>query len=189
MQTATSRYRGGRAIAVIAAALGALFIASGSAFAATELDTSGSIGQHSMTDSQGDVVCSYGDTGYLEAISIAAPPQIYARNKTNGVDQQQVGWRFVVKSRLSGPGNPFTTLYTSTVVKLTATDATAAAFLPRKVAMAFPDASAFKVIVKMFWYRNDGSVAGWAKTRIDNYTSHHGVLDEYPGESCSSFFA
>ena len=65
-----------------------------------------------------------------------------------------------------------------------------AALQPIKVEMPFPDNSSFSVIVKTFWYRGDGSVAGWAKTRIDAYTVHRpGLVDEYPDEACHSFGA
>ena len=186
MKTNSTR-RATRLTAPIAAALGALILASGSASAATELTTSGNIGQYAVSDAMGDAVCSYGQSGALEAIVIENP-EFYARNRTAGVDAQQVGWRVIVKKRRSGPDQPWTTLSTSAVYKAWATDATPANLNPYKLAMAFPDSSSFRVIVKTFWYRADGSTAGWAKTRIESYTAHSQAFgDEYPNESCASF--
>ena len=186
----TAKRRASRASLAFAAAFGALVIASGTVSAATELKTSGNIGQYTINEAEGDVLCSYElGGGYLNAIAVVAP-DIYARSKTAGVDQQQVGWRVVVKSRPQGaPPQPTTTLFTSAVFKSNATDATPATLLPIKLQMAFPGDSTFIVYIKAFWYRADGSVAGFAKSRVDNYTSHHPNLNEWPNESCSSFGA
>ena len=169
----------------VAAALGAFVLGTGTVSAATELKTSGNIGQYSVSDAQGDVICSYDQSGYLEAIYIDTPPEVYARNKTSGLDQQQVGWQFIVKSRLTGPDQTYTPFFKSTVAKANATDASAAAFEPRKLAVAFPDDFAYRVFVKVIWYRADNSIAGTTKTRIDTYTVNSPVFGEvFPNEGC-----
>ena len=169
----------------IAAALGALVLASGTVSAATELKKSGNIGQYTINEAEGDVSCFYGQPGYLEGL-VVTPPDIYARNKTPGLDQQQVGWRFVVKSRHDG-SQTTQTYHKSPVFKAYTTDLSPAdlEFKELNFLPLLEDTSYF-VIIKAFWYRGDGSIAGWAKSRVEAHTYEFPVthLSFYPFDSC-----
>ena len=139
--------------------------------AATELGRYGRIGVGSINDGDGGVVCVYdGVTGALQKIFVSAPV-VFARDRSVNVDTQLVGWRFIIKRQPRGGGTQ-TTVFKSSVVKSSATDAQAAAFTDRTRAMtSVTYNSDYIVIIKLLWYTPNGrNVAGWQKHRVDYYT-------------------
>ena len=172
----------------LVAAVVATFFAISPVMADTELARSGRIGVGSVREGNRDVTCNYEKTsGDLEFIDIAGPT-IYARNRTAGVDNQTVGSQLIVKR--SKPGSPTKTFKTS-IVKMSSSDSTPAYFPSRTFTVNSTPANAtFIVIVKMLWYKADGTtVAGWSKHRVDMYTTQTpGNEDQnYPVNRCHSF--
>lgn len=89
---------------------------------------------------------------------VVEPPVMH----TN-MDQQTVGWRFVVQRSLNGEYGPWKVTYRSAIQKRTATASHAEPFDTKSVDVAVPDVENprdvhYQVTLKMFRYRSDGSV-------------------------------
>jgi hypothetical protein len=143
------------------------------ALADTPLGHTGNVGAHSLNDgfdtADRGVTCAYGASSQFVSIEVNAP-NIYARDKTAGVDTQKVGWRYIV-TRQHDSNTPVA-YKKSTIVKGTATDSGPALLANRTDPLSVPfkyATDAFYVKIKMFWYRADGTIAGTATNRVDYY--------------------
>jgi hypothetical protein len=181
---ASARSRLTRLLLGFSGALVALSVIVTPTMAATELSQYGKVGVTSPNEDDGEIVCNYDfSNDDLQSITVAAPA-IYARNTTSGVDSGQVGWQIIVRRKLDSQVK-FHTVLKSTIAKTTTTDDAPAAFKSRTVVPFVPDDSTFIVIVKSFWFRADGSVVGWVKTRIDRYAEDDTVHHFFPINGCS----
>ena len=164
----------------------ALWIGAGPVAADFEMGHKGKVGPHSVVDSAdaASVRCNYKTVaevdhpddwyvwrGKLTRLEVR-PPRV-----RSVIGTQRVGWRFIVQ-RAVNPTSTFSdawkTTYRSAVQTATATDTKRARFTPMYVPVDVPRASAersygYRVMVKMFWYRADGSVQGTAKHLLSYY--------------------
>jgi hypothetical protein len=162
---------------VLLAALVAIF-AAGPVGADTELGHKGKIGAHSLRDTytNGAAKCTYRTTfegsgshwWRLRRIDVR-PPRVFAISGS-----QKVGWRFVVQR--SKDQGPWQVAYRSQVQKATASVNSRAAFESMGSRVSVPPPSSqfdnhhfFRVVVKMIWYRADGSQQGSARHLVDFY--------------------
>ena len=166
-----TRTRGGLVAGMAALIIAAL--SSGSTFADTPLAHTGQVGQHSLNDVHDTpgVTCNYDANHHLASIHVNAP-NVFAYNKTGGVDHQKVGWRFLVQywnDNIAGTS----TYYKSSISKSNATDTYEAALVSKNVPLTLPDdMKPYTVVVKMYWYNADGSISGTATNRVDWYYEH-----------------
>jgi hypothetical protein len=162
----------------------ALALTAGNMMAVQQLKHYGKVGISSVHEDDGNVQCNYGVADdFLQSINVD-PPDIYARDRTAGVDQQQVGWQIIVRRKLDSQSK-FHTVLKSTIAKTTTSDDTPAPFKARQVTPFVPDNSRFVIIIKSFWFRPDGSVAGWAKARVERYTEDDTVHHYWPVDYCN----
>jgi hypothetical protein len=88
------------------------------------------------------------------------PPTVYAKSGT-----QKVGWRFIVRRSLQGENGPWTVTYRSHIQQRLATTSTPADFDAMRVGVNVPTnayheyVGVYKVMLKIFWYGANGSVA------------------------------
>jgi hypothetical protein len=166
-----------RPFAGFALAIAAVALSTGPVVADTEIGHVGLVGRHTVYDGSQDgffgVVCHYRSylNDRLNNIAVSNP-EVYARDTTALVDQQRVGWRFIVK-RLRPGATQMKTFYRSRIWKASANDHTPAAFPPHGDAyLTVPKepgaGSQYFVFVRMFWYR-DGEQEGMATHRLDDY--------------------
>lgn len=173
------------ALASLAALLFAL-LAAGPALADLERGHSGTVGFHELRDGlNGGAICRYkqvvpSDYNYeakLKSIDVR-PPKV---RSTSG--SQAVGWRFVVERRsYDGTAlSPWAVTYRSPVQRDVTNTTTNASFSTLGVRVAVPSTSydeypsyAYRVQIKMFWYRADGTVGGTATHLVERYQSIFG---------------
>ena len=89
--------------------------------------------------------------------------------------RQKVGWRFVVQRSVDDA--PWTVTYRSPLQKSTAFADRAASFTKMAVDVklpAVPDKAdvAYQVILKLFWYRSDGTTKYKIREQIDDYDAY-----------------
>lgn len=179
MHFAQSHSRGRSVIASLALAGLVATTAAGSVSADTELGHTGQVGAHSLRD--GDIyhpgaTCRYKTLaggryawqGKLTRLDVRPP-----RMRSIG-SSQRVGWRFIVQ-RAKGDG-PWAVTYRSPVQKSRAYSTTNASFDPMTTAVAVPSDYAdetyvYRVLVRMLWYRADGSVQGTARHAVNHYAT------------------
>jgi len=161
-------------------ALGALVLSVGPVLADTELGHKGKVGAHDVRDSALDPVvrCYYSaTTNKLKTFEVDGP-YIFARDRTPEIDTQQVGWQVIIKRQFES--EDVTTFFKSSVRRAQSWDDAAPKFASRTFDLKIPAEpfgyySRYWVVQKMIWYRGDGSVAGSAQHRIDNYERHRGT--------------
>jgi hypothetical protein len=153
-------------------------MAAGPAAADAELGHKGQVGAHYMRDtySDGAAKCTYRTTfegsgshwWKLRRIDVR-PPRVFAISGS-----QKVGWRFVIQR--SEDQGPWQVAYRSPVQKATASVNTRAAFASMGSRVSVPPPSSqfdnhhfIRVVVKMIWYRADGSQRGSARHLVDFY--------------------
>jgi hypothetical protein len=91
------------------------------------------------------------------------PPAVFA-NKP----QQLVGWRFIVQKR--NDNIAWKRMYRSSIQKATALDYLAANFARMTFDVPKPKAHThYRVIVKVFWYRTDGTVQATDRFLVNEY--------------------
>ena len=159
-------------------ALLACVLAAGTVSADTELGHKGTVGPHSLRDTyaNGGAKCTYvrtfeGETSKwwrLSRIDVR-PPLVKAIST-----RQRVGWRFIVQR--SEDHGPWQTTYRSPIQRATAYSSTAAEFSAMGIKVIVPPPSSqfsnrhhYRVIVRMVWYRKDGSQRGSARHLVDFY--------------------
>ncbi len=163
-------------------------LAVGPVLADKELGDRGQVGQHSLRDThskpgaecryKGNLASpggSYSYVGKLKYIDVR-PPKVRAISGT-----QQVGWRFIVQ-RAKGFGT-WRTTYTSPIQKKSATAGRNALFTHMGIKVRVPPRSSspdagpsfnYRVLVKMYWYRPNGTTQGTAKHEVEFYYIVHG---------------
>lgn len=181
-------------------ALGLLLAVSGSVMADTELGHTGMVGAHGLRDASDNpgVTCNYSFNGVrfkLASIKVRAPRVLAADRDSNKIDHRRVGWRFIVQKMPTGPGAvvadavlpggvppSWTNYYKSPVQKATAYENAFAPFSPmtRSISTA-NDGARYRVLIKMFWYRRDGSKEGTAIHLVDYYRWQFPTGDEDAG--------
>jgi len=176
----SSRWRN---LLVLASVTVALLVGAQPVAADTELGHTGTVGLHSLLDTPGNpgATCKYKylseyQIGRLKRI-VVFPPRMRA---VAGKDAQTVGWNFTVQRREAGLGGsgPWENRYTSPEMTAVTDDAHNASFDQASVSVTTPfgpdveDAIAlYRVHIKMFWHRPNGSVQGTAKHRVNYYRS------------------
>lgn len=167
-----SKARGSRFAGVVLLLFGSLTIATtGPVLADTEKGHTGIVGTHSLPDSYASpgVRCDYDKESERLASFRVRSPIVFARNKTSSRDSRKVGWRFVIM-RTAQNSTTQTTFYTSPIYKATAYDNQAAPFTAKTLnQMVANDGSIYKVLIKMFWFKRDGSKEGTALHSVDYY--------------------
>jgi hypothetical protein len=164
----------------------AFSVAAGPVAADFELGHKGKVGPHSTVDSieAASVRCNYKTVaekdypdeyylwrGKLTRLEVI-PPKV-----RSVIGTQRVGWRFIVQRALNPEltfSDSWKTTYRSAVQTATATETKRARFTPMYVPVDVPRASAdrsygYRIVVKMFWYRADGSVQGTARHLLSYY--------------------
>lgn len=150
-------------------------LAAAPALADTEAGHTGLTGTHSLRDTadKPGATCTYKPKGVTDVpFSLASvrvrPPIVFARDVTGGVDQQRTGWRFSLERKLFSEST-WTEVFRSATQKAQASDASAAAFSAMSGKPPLPtQLAAYRVVVKMFWYRN-GATEGTATHIVDFY--------------------
>lgn len=156
----------------------------------------GATGGTVATSTGGEARCRYAATqvgrfGWTEARLrriVVTPPTVYGT--TRG---QTVGWRFVVQRSIDGGAWSLT--YRSPVQTATASPSRAASFskLDVDVALPRPPAGAdwdlwdvhYRVTLKTFWYRADGTVEQRSSHRFERHSIYvDGVLHDTWAETC-----
>ena len=172
----------------------ALLIGAQPVFAETELSHTGTWGTHDLTDSTSypGATCSYlyksaSTDGKLIKI-VVRPPHMQA---VAGKNAQTVGWKFSVQRRVQGIGGAtdWVRRYLSPEMTAVTDDAHYAAFDSASVPVITGPAGAggmyqYRVVVGMIWHRQDGSIQGRVRSRIDSYRN---VLDTGPARVTSNY--
>jgi hypothetical protein len=193
--TATSRSRRIAWSMVLASLIAVMAV--GPVAADTELGHKGTVGKHSLRDSsrQGGVFCYYKTLsesknhfeGKLNRL-VVRPPKM---RSISGV--QKVGWRFIVQRSIYD--GPWKRTYRSPIQRAKATSNTNASFSRMSVKVNVPADGleagySYRVIVKMFWYRPNGTIRGSARHLVDyaHYVNYGGD-DGIAGAPCGGWIA
>jgi len=117
------------------------------------------VGRHVLIDEQefpgADCRTSSGD---LQSIRVRRPV-MYARNRTDGVDHQTVGWRWQLRD------GSFALVDQGPIEQTDATDRRPAAFLNQNVDMAGRPDGPWFISIRMFWYKPGSSSVIQGKAR------------------------
>lgn len=171
-------------LAAVVAVVGLMLMLPGTVSADAELGHTGQVGQHSLRDDAAHpgAWCTYEEVppppdedwaGKLTYIEVRKP-------RVNAISgTQRVGWRFIVqRTELVAPSAPWVTTYKSPVQRANATVTTIAPFTNMGIKVNLPaDSSAedpgytYRVRVKMFWYRDDGTTKGTAVHQVEEYAT------------------
>ncbi len=178
----------------IALVLGLLLtsLAVAPAAADTDLGEQGTVGPHRLLDTRENpgAICRYdgshGSWGYLitvESMSVR-PPRVRAT-----FDSQKVGWRILVQR--SKDGSPWTTVKRSGVQMVTATTTEDAPFARMKLDFDAPLQTnrRFRAVVRMMWYRADGSLQGSSRHAVDRYRTVKFYGDQVQRGPCEGYEA
>ena len=156
------------------------------ALADIELGHDGLTGRHrlaDMYDSPG-AVCDIvlpGRDSLGETWLRVNPPIMFAINRTEGVDEQQVGWRATVSALNEGTG-VWRVVRRSAMTRMTATDQLASYFNGQGWLAAFPLARAtYSVSVEMVWY--DPEDPRRIEGRATHAIEHFSILLRHNGET------
>src|SRR3954469_11790959 len=152
---------------------------SGSAMAAAELGQAGDIGGHGLTDSRESpgVTCRFApplDWSLGETWIQVRPPVMFARDVSDGVDEQQVGWRATVLAWDEDSQSWHKRAQGETQYAV-ATDNRAATFDSRGPETTFfLGYGAYQVTMQLFWYEGRGldgepRLAGQAEYQLQHY--------------------
>ncbi len=152
------------------------------ALAYTELGTTGTVGQHSLLDTHGTPggACKYKFSSFQGAWKLkkiyVEPPLVRA---VPGQGTERVGWKFKVQRQIYSiflpHPLPWKTRYTSPIFTAYTNSSTDAAFSEASVKVKVPfgygeDAfAAYRVIVKIYWYKPNGHILGTATERVGWY--------------------
>ena len=110
------------------------------------------------------------------------PPQIWATRT-----RQTVGWRFVVRRSIDNA--PWTVTYRSPIQKGTAYSDRPASFTKMVVDVKLPAIEdktdvEYRVVLKMFWYRTDGTTQHKVSDESENYDLYVDGNYEFSDSSC-----
>jgi len=171
-----------RRAALFGPLLMALALSAQPAAAATVVHSSGDYGVYQFDDNHDTTRganCDYHTHktkgSYLLADISVRAPRVYAVDTGGGIQHQLVGWKYRIQVQpLSGP---FTTVFTSSVVKANASDSVPAAFSRRTwTAPAHPSGN-YRVQVSLYWFKPNTSttVGGKVVANIDYYHAREGA--------------
>ena len=156
------------------------------ALADIELAHEGQTGRHrlaDMYDSPG-AVCDIvlpGRDSLGETWLRVNPPVMFARNRTDGVDEQQIGWRATV-SALNESTGAWRVVRRGAVTRAVASDQLASYFNGQGWLAEFPLARAtYSVSVEMIWYDPDDPRR--IEGRATNAIEHFLILLRHDGET------
>lgn len=173
-------------LALVVASVGAL-AASASAAAYQHLGTTGNTGTHSLTDTRArpgaTSLYRYSEDKFswiLRHIDVR-PPNAEATLLERSGDQQ-VGWSFTVERRLRclcDEQGTWEHRYTSPIQKRITDADHNADFTPMGVRVFVPGFSGdppentyyYRVTVNVFWFRDNGTVSGTARMRVEWFKS------------------
>jgi hypothetical protein len=187
-----------RGALVFGPVLMALMLAVQPAAAATVKSTTGHVGDYAFQDDQNNtrgVDCVYETSKethhglkayWLNKLSIRGP-KVYARDN-GGSSHQTVGWKYKIQTQpTSGGSAPWTTIYTSSVAKHSASIGSGYQFGRRtwNAPESFNDVNV-RVLVIVNWYkRSDPStVDGTVKATYDYYHVKGGGPDSIRQTDC-----
>jgi hypothetical protein len=125
-------------------------------------------GRHALIDNEEYPGANcLGESSALTRIRVRRPI-MFARNRTPGVDNQVVGWRWQLRD------STFALVDQGPIQKATASDQRAAAFKPAVVDVADRPEGQWFIAVKMLWYRagTSSSLEGSALHYVRNYASN-----------------
>ena len=154
-----------------AALLGSLFMAlalgAQPAAAANVIHQSGDYGTFVFTDDSTHLgaYCEYethktNGAYLLDDISIRAP-KVFALDTGGGTQHQKVGWKYKIQQDVPPLTGEYNTIFTSSVDKALATDATSAAFTRRTWTADEHPKGNYRVEVSLYWFDSQsGHVAG-----------------------------
>jgi hypothetical protein len=155
--------------------LALVIVAPGVASADTVVSSYARHGDNSLSDTSDSpgATCKYqqGFGNDLRSIKVQ-PPKVYARDRSGGVDTQNVAWRVVIQRQDPAPNGAWSTVYRGDPVSGTATAATPAAFSEQTIPYEITndDPAPYRVLVKIIWHRFDGSGRmGTVTRRVDFY--------------------
>ena len=188
------RFAGAGALALVAClSVGQVALADG---------TTGSVGNYLFTDASGHVgaTCKYTadqnqSNSYWITRITAKPPSVWwpDRNSNSNTEHGKVGWRFIVKYN---NGGGFHVETRSSIQKATAYEdsqqpygsSTKAPFTKMTVSFkgkARTSVAQWRVVVKVFWYRKNGTVQGTATHTVQYYNEHYaGQTGQSPNPYC-----
>jgi hypothetical protein len=163
--------------------IGSVLIAGAAllSFVAPVAASTGTVGAHSLTDTMSSpgatakyvyVNESGGESHWQLHRIVVHPPNMKA---VAGKSNQKVGWSFTIQRMecFEPPCPAWQDRYTSPVFMATTSDSANAAFANESVSVRVPSGSpalySYRTIVKMFWYRPNGSVQGTATTKVQYY--------------------
>jgi hypothetical protein len=164
----------------------------GAAAADTPLGHSGRFGAHFLTDTEEypGARCRFEtgtETRALVGIRVR-PPVIYARDRSDGRDEQVVGWRILVQRLDTHQADPTWEPFATTSVRYaTAYDDQAASFAMREVRIDHVGGAdvRYRVRVGMRWLApGTPSVTGTARHGVDHVWSEHAASEPGVGRYC-----
>ena len=167
--------------------------AAPSAAAYSVLTLSGNYGQMTFSDGPG-AKCIYGSDGHIDRVSVRGATLV-ARDATFGLDQQWVGYSFKVQRFDYDPADPFqppyTTIYSSSVVKKLANDAQAVSFDRRAWSVPNNLARAIRVVVTGTWYKpgSKTQVDGTIKLAVEYFGMTRGATEKLQYWRCPANFS
>jgi hypothetical protein len=138
-------------------------------------------------------ICKYTPVGggsYRIYRIVARPPSVWwpNRNSLSTTEHGRVGWRAIVQHKPAGTwvlyrksAIQYATAYEDSVNPYGSS--TKAPFTKIPVDISPGSMDTFRVVVKAWWYRTDGSILGWFKHTVKQYqirfgTSIWGTVDE-----------
>ena len=182
-----------RGALVFGPVLMALMLAVQPVAAVTVVSSSGSFGLAIIPDAQfpkQGANCDYktqGSNGHFRLKDMSARgPKIYAQDTGSGTQHQWVGWKF----KIQGDTNfdqAFGTKFTSTVVKLQATDQTPSAFARRTwIAPSNLKMGNYRIQITLIWYKpgSKTEVKGKQVANVDYYKVAGGGPDTVRQNNC-----
>jgi hypothetical protein len=129
---------------------------------------SGIYGVHLLIDNgeYAGVTCRYGATSFKLHTITVRQPIAFAFDRTASTDAQGLGWSYTVQWRDAGTWHE---LSTSSILKVTATDAANAEWHPRTFTFSgLPTHSYYRVVVHLNWY-HAGHADGAARHLVSLY--------------------
>ena len=150
----------------------------------------GKTGRHAFVDSESrpGARCLYAPAEPTsdEKLSVAAamlvgvavrPPKVAAIDRTDRVDHQRVGWRFIVQQQI-GDGE-WTNVRRSSLQVRRTTDNHAARFARMAVRVKSSPEANYRVITRAYWFKGRLRPVGMAFHGVDYYAVRGGVTKSY----------
>lgn len=198
--------------ATILGGIALLALAVGPVMADAEMGHTGTVGFHKLRDSgytNAGAECrykgiypspgGYSYEGKLKYITVR-PPKMKA---VPGGGSQEVGWQFKAQRAVDDVVGAWTTRYTSGIQRRMTTPSRLADFTDQGVKVRVPTSSAddpshyvYRVLVRMLWYHEDGTVQGKATHLVQYYSEEYrnwplgdGTEESATDTSCTGWVA